>query len=103
MLVTRAVMLSVEMDSHFSLHSTDFHIWLEVACVHACISVGPVSSRNLLSSREAEFDVCLLGVVLQTALPITVLTCSEASQCLSSLLAEVLEFNSDVLYLKAED
>lgn len=49
-LVTQTMTLSVEMDIHVSVYSTDFYIFLNLACVHVCISGVPMSNTNLLDS-----------------------------------------------------
>lgn len=49
--MTQTIILSVEMDIHVSVYSTDFYILLDCACVHACIAVVSMSNRNLLDSR----------------------------------------------------
>lgn len=98
--MTQTIILSVEMDINLSVYSTDFYILLAFACVHACISVVPMSNRNLLNSRESELCACILGMVLQISLPITPLTCSQSLQCSICLLVEVLKFARDVLCLK---
>lgn len=75
--MTQTIILSVEMDIHLSVYSTDFYIKLDCACVHACVSVVRMCIRNLLGSRESELCACILGMVLQISLPKTALTCSE--------------------------
>lgn len=55
--MTQTIILSLEMDIHVSVYSTDFYILLDFACVHACIAVVSMSNRNLLDSRV--WTLCL--------------------------------------------
>lgn len=75
--MTQTIILSVEIDVHLSVYSTGFYVLLMFACVHACISVVPMSNRSLLNSRESEPCACILGTVFQISLPITALTYSQ--------------------------
>lgn len=100
--MTQVIILSVEMGAHLSVYSTDFYVLLDFACVHACISVVPMSNKNLFNGRESELCVCILGMVLQISRAITALTCSQSIQCSICLLVKVLKFAGDVLCLKVE-